>query len=94
MIHLLIVYHLLFMDTKMKLYGDVGSQGTRTVLSLLNIAKIPYDFVKVSIDNFETRTKAFTELNPFSHIPFLIDGDFKLGESSAILQYICQKYPS
>lgn len=79
----------LFMDTKMKLYGDVESQGTRAVLALLAISKIPYDFVKVSLDSFETRSKAFTELNPFSHIPFLVDGDLKFGESSAILRYIC-----
>lgn len=73
----------------MKLYGDVESQGTRAVLALLTISKIPYEFVKVSLDTFETRSEAFTKLNPFNHIPFLVDGDLKLAESNAILQYIC-----
>jgi glutathione S-transferase len=82
------------MANQLKLYGDIGSQGTRAVMTLLAIGKIPYEFVKVDLMAFEARSKKYLELNPFGHIPFLIDGDFKLSESNAILVYICEKYPS
>jgi glutathione S-transferase len=81
------------MASQLKLYGDIESQGTRAVMTLLAIGKIPHEFVKVDLGSFETRSNNFLELNPFSHIPFLMDGDFKLGESNAILVYLCEKYP-
>ncbi|MEL6439875.1 MAG: glutathione S-transferase family protein [Cyanobacteria bacterium J06621_8] len=35
----------------------------------------------------------FLQLNPFHHIPVLIDNDFKIFESLAILDYLEVKYP-
>lgn len=81
------------MANQLRLYGDIESQGTRAVMTLLAIAKIPHEFVKIDLLGFETRSKKFLELNPFGHIPFLMDGDFKLAESNAILLYLCEKYP-
>jgi glutathione S-transferase len=81
------------MQAKPKLYGDKGSQPVRAVLALLAIGRIDFEFVPVDLSSFETRSKEYRELNPFAHIPFLVDGKFKLSESSAILLYLCEKYP-
>jgi glutathione S-transferase len=34
----------------------------------------------------------FIKLNPLHKIPFVVDGDFKLGESRAIMAYLVNKY--
>jgi glutathione S-transferase len=41
----------------------------------------------------ETKSKDYLSINPLGQIPFLVDGDFKLAESSAILVYLCEKFP-
>lgn len=33
------------------------------------------------------------EINPFGAVPFIVHGDQKLAESSAILPYLCEVYP-
>jgi glutathione S-transferase len=35
----------------------------------------------------------FLALNPFAHVPVLVDGDLRIFESSAILDYLEAKYP-
>lgn len=46
--------------------------------------------MKLNGDQFEPE---FLKLNPFHHIPVLIDNDFKVFESLAILDYLEAKYP-
>lgn len=41
----------------------------------------------------QTRSKEYLSINPLGQIPFIIDNGFKLAESSAILVYLCEKYP-
>jgi len=46
--------------------------------------------LKLNGDQFQPD---FLELNPFHHIPVLVDGDFRVFESLAILDYLEAKYP-
>lgn len=46
--------------------------------------------MKLNGDQFQPE---FLELNPFHHIPVLVDEDFKLFESLAILDYLEAKHP-
>jgi glutathione S-transferase len=43
--------------------------------------------------NGDQLTPEFLSLNPFHHIPVLVDGDFSLFESLAILDYLEAQYP-
>jgi len=77
----------------MKLYWFLGSQPARAVKCLLDVGKIPCELISVDIGKNMTRTKDFLSMNPLGQIPFLVDGDLKIGESNAILVYLCEKYP-
>ena len=46
--------------------------------------------MKLNGDQFQPE---FLKLNPFHHIPVLVDDDFKVFESLAILDYLEAKYP-
>ena len=42
----------------------------------------------------ETKTAEYTALNPRQKVPLLQDGDFKIGESAAIVAYLLRRESS
>ncbi len=76
----------------MKLYGFPLSQPTRSILMLCKEASIPYHLVLIDATKGDTRKKEFRSINPQGLVPFIDDDGFQLGESGAILQYICEKH--
>jgi len=40
----------------------------------------------------EQYTEEYTKISPTNNVPAIVDGDFKLFESHAILKYIARKY--
>ena len=72
-----------------KLYYHPLSQPSRAVLALLNIGKIKYDAKIVDLMKAEQRQPEFVAINPFATVPALTHGTLSLGESNAILQYLC-----
>src|SRR5215471_6263175 len=79
----------------MKLYGAVNPRSFNTlkIRAALAEADAAYEFVPVDLSQGEARTPAFLALNPHGKIPVLVDGDFALAESDAILFYVGEKYP-
>jgi glutathione S-transferase len=75
----------------MKLYGFPPSPNTRKVQAVAVHLGIPLEFQFVDITKGESRTPAFLALNPGGRTPVLVEGDFKLWESNAIMQYIASK---
>ena len=76
-----------------KLYNydlSVNCYKPRLMMSLLDVEyePIPVDF----FPGFEHKTTAFRKVNPLGHIPVLIDGDYTLRDSHAILVYLAAKY--
>lgn len=78
----------------MKLYGFPASPNTWKARALAAHLKTPLDFEFVDLLHGAQHTPAFLALNPTGRTPVLVDGDFKLWESNAILQYIASKSPT
>jgi glutathione S-transferase len=62
----------------------------RGVWLLLLEKQIPFEPIAMDI---RTRNPDLLAINPFHHVPVIIDGDFRLLESIAILDYLELKYP-
>lgn len=54
---------------------------------------VPFDPVTVNLAKGEGRRPEFLRLNPTGKLPVLVDGDFVLSESVAIVRYLAEKYP-
>jgi len=78
----------------MKLYGFPASPNTWKVRALAAYLKMPLEFELVDLLKGEQQSPKFLALNPTGRTPALVDGDFKLWESNAILQYIASKNPT
>jgi glutathione S-transferase len=75
----------------LKLYG-----GARTRASIvqwyLEELGVPYEFVMLDLSAGEHRQPAYLAINPIGKVPAIVDGDFQLWESGAILFYLAQKH--
>lgn len=77
--------------SKLKLYGFLMSQPTRSCLMLLKESALQYEFVTVDALKGENRKPDFIKINPQGLVPFLQDVDgYSVAETSAILQYLCE----
>mmetsp|Transcript_20295 Transcript_20295/g.34644 ORF Transcript_20295/g.34644 Transcript_20295/m.34644 type:complete len:234 (+) Transcript_20295:90-791(+) len=76
----------------LKVFGHATSQPTRAVLWLCSIKKLPVELIKVDPMKGENKSKEFRSKFPIGLIPAIEDGDFRLGESNAILSYLCRKH--
>ena len=77
----------------MKLYGFPPSPNTWQVRALAAYLGVPLEFEFVDLTKGIQRTPAFLALNPSGRTPVLVDGDFKLWETMAIMQYVAGKKP-
>ena len=79
----------------MHLFGSSNPKSFNTLKIRFALAEIgaPYEFEPVDLAKGESRTPDFKRLNPHGKVPVLLDGDFALPESDAILWYLGEKYP-
>jgi len=75
----------------LKLYGSDRSRAS-IVKWYLEELGIPYEFVKLDMQAGEHRQPEFLAINPMGKVPAIVDGDFQLWESGAILLYLAEKY--
>jgi len=78
----------------MKLYGFPPSPNTWQVRALAAHIGVPLEFEMVDLPKGGSRTPAFLAINPSGRTPALVDGDFKLWETLAIMQYVAGKKPN
>ena len=75
----------------MKIYADPITINCRKVIAGLDLMGAPYELVHVDYFKAEQKNPAYTAINPNASIPAMVDGDFVLWESNAILQYAADK---
>lgn len=75
----------------LKLYGGARSRAS-IVQWYLEELGVPYEFVLLDMQAGEHRQPGYLSINPIGKVPAIVDGDFKLWESGAILLYLAQKY--
>lgn len=70
------------------LYFTSGSPPSRAVLFLIRYLNIDVEVKNVNLLQGEQHSNEFLKLNPAHEVPTLVDGDFVLTESRAILAYL------
>ncbi|MGI9270371.1 MAG: maleylacetoacetate isomerase [Woeseiaceae bacterium] len=80
----------------MKLYSYWRSTAAYRVRLALNLKEIEYETVSVSLlpGQAEHRQEEYRERNPQMLVPFLQDGEFGVGQSQAILEYLEETSPA
>ncbi len=75
----------------LKLYAGARSRAS-IVHWYLEELNVPYELVILDMAAGEHRQDAYLAINPFGKVPAIVDGDFQLWESGAILIYLAEKY--
>lgn len=75
----------------LKLYG-VGRSRASIVQWYLEELAIPYEFIMLDLQAGDLSQPTFKAMNPFGKVPAIVDSDFTLWESGAILMYLAEKY--
>lgn len=78
----------------MKLYGFPLSPNTWKVRAVAAHLGLAVEDVLVDLAKGEQRLPAYLALNPSGRTPTLVDGDFVLWESTAIMHYLASQTPN
>lgn len=78
----------------MKLYGFPPSPNTWKARAVAAHLSVPLDLEFIDLAKGESHTPSYLALNPTGRTPTLVDGDFKLWEATAIMQYIAGRTPN
>ena len=76
----------------MKLYHTPISPNSRRVWVALLEKNLDFELVEIHLDGDHLEPE-FVAMNPFHRVPVLVDDDFTVFESLAILDYLEAKYP-
>lgn len=75
----------------LKLYG--GSRSRASIVQwYLEELGLPYEFVRLDMEKGEHRQPEYLAINPMGKVPAIVEGDFQLWESGAILLYLAEKH--
>lgn len=77
----------------LKLYYARPSAYARPVWLALLEKQLSFELISVDLSGQQFEPE-FLAINPFGHVPVLVDGDFRVIESLAILDYLEARYPA
>lgn len=72
-------------------YIPISPNSRRVWITLLE-KELEFELVEIKVDGEQFKPE-FLAINPFHHIPVLVDDGFNIVESLAILDYLEAKYP-
>lgn len=78
----------------MQLYYHPDSTFSRRVRMMLLEKGLTAELVQLDFPNQEHKGAAYTAKNPYGRVPTLVDGDYVLYESTAILEYLEALHPT
>jgi len=76
----------------MKLYHSGQSRSVRPRW-LLEELEVPYELVRVDLQQSEHKRPDYLKIHPHGAVPALSDGDLTMFESAAICMYLADKFP-
>jgi maleylacetoacetate isomerase len=78
------------------LYSYFRSSASYRVRIALNLKSLPYTVVPVHLvrDGGQQHAPAYAQMNPTQLVPTLVDGDYALGQSLAILECLEETHPT
>ena len=82
---------MLFMEIKMKLYFAPNSRAVR-IAWLLEELGLEYEVEKYTVGDKALRTPEYYKIHPMGRIPVLEDGETRIYESGAIVQYLLARH--
>ncbi len=77
----------------MKFYNADFSPNTLRVRAVANELDIELDIIDIDLMKGEHKTEAYLAINPNGKVPTMVDGDFVLWESRAIMRYLASLKP-
>jgi glutathione S-transferase len=77
----------------MKLYEFAPTRSIRVRWTLQELG-LDFESISVNLTTGENTTPEFLRVNPAGKLPVLVDGDFVLTESVAIVLYLADKHPA
>jgi len=77
----------------MELISFKITPNNRKVEAFIAHFDLPIDIRQIDFKHKENKSEEFLALNPMGRVPVLVDGDFSLWESNAILVYLAKKFP-
>lgn len=80
------------MSSLLKLYATPLSANGRKTLAVIRHLHIDAEVHSVDVYRGEGRSREYLAINRHGKIPFLVDGEFVLSESNAILLYLAERY--
>lgn len=75
----------------MKLYIVPGSPNCRKVQAVVHELRSPVETVVLDFSKGEHKSRDYLAINPNGLVPSLVDGDLRLWESNAIMQYLADR---
>ena len=75
------------------LYTTALSANGRKVLALVEHLGLDAEIRETNVYAGAGQTESYLAINPQGKIPTLVEGDFRLSESNAILQYLADRHP-